>query len=211
MSSYHIDTAGLHNYLQERGLVSPRIIYISPEGLSFAKYSSREVVISSSAVESTSDSLLDGLWMGEPNSPRDYMNPSRWPYILAYAMGNVVGYTPHSHILNDGYSLIQEPDETNTREFVFSTLLAHEIGHLQRGQLAGFLFSIAGTGLVNAVALNRIVERPEKALQIILGTTFLSVASMIIGRAILELKAIDFTRDHVENLKDFVQVNNSTD
>lgn len=206
MYLYNIDGEGLQNYLEGNGLVSPNEIYIVPDGLSVGDFWRRRVCISNGSVVEISEALLNGQWLGEPQRLGDYMNPKQWPYILADWMGKITGYTPHSQILNEGFSLIEEPDVVETKELVFSTLLAHEIGHLQRGQLVGYLMEIAGVAIVNAVGLPRMVESPDNAPQILLATTILSVASMIIGRAILELKAINFSRDHVENITHFVQI-----
>lgn len=209
MSMYHIDGEGLQNYLEGNGLVSPNEIYIVPDGLSIGDFWRRRVCISNGSVVEISEALLNGQLLGEPQRLGDYMNPKQWPYILADWMGKITGYTPHSQILNEGFSLIEEPDVVETKELVFSTLLAHEIGHLQREQLAGYFSTIAGIALTNILSLPSIIERPETAPKVLLATTILSIASYVIGRAILELQAINFSRDHVEGLTNFVHLDDA--
>lgn len=201
---WSIDSEDLYYYLHGQNLTGPRIIAIKDRGLSDATFHSGIISISTEVVDWESEGLLAGYTFSGRSSVVDYLSPKQWPYILADWMGMVTGYKSHSSILNEGSSSYVGRDEADTHEFVFATYLAHEIGHLQRNQIVGHLISALGPVFIASLGLLRIKEQPENLPQILLASTFLAVLSRVMGRALQELQAINFTRDHVEALSEFV-------
>lgn len=205
---YDIDTEHLHEYLQHQRLVSPTTIYVGPNvGGFLANYFQKRVWFSTDPIRPLVDVLDAGYRFGNGYSLGQVINPRTWPSIFAHFVGRATpGYISQSDLINQSYDSIPDPDKGTALEVVASIFLAHEIGHLQHQQLTGILMSIAGTSLAFLSSMGKILANPETAPVTLAAGAVFSAVSILAGRVIEELLAINFSRDHSASIAEFIQV-----